>query len=231
MKVSTRWIAGGLTTAALVVLLAHLGTGKAAADAASNASAPPLPAAPGIEVTWFTPAQTEGPYYPVTKPADRDRDLVSVQGASGAPAGDVLELGGTLYGGDGIPVAGAVIEIWQTDNNGIYLHPGDRRTARRDVNFQFYGESVTAADGAYRFRTIIPGSYGSRPRHIHVKIKLDGRTLLTTQFYFAGDPRQASDSIFARLSDSQALIVDLDEQTAADGSPVLHGTRDIVLRM
>lgn len=226
-----RWTTGGLTTAALVVLLAHFATGRAAADAAKDASASQLPAAPGIEVTWFTPAQTEGPYYPVTKPSDRDSDLVAVQGASGAPAGDVLEFGGTLYDAGGMPVAGAVIEIWQTDNNGIYLHPNDRRTARRDANFQFYGESVTASDGAYRFRTIIPGSYGSRPRHIHVKIKLDGRTLLTTQLYFAGDPRQASDSIFARVADSQALIVDLDERTAADGSSVLHGTRDIVLRM
>ena len=224
-----RWIASGLVTAALVVLLAHLGTGKAAADAASDASAPPLPAAPDTEVTYFTPAQTEGPYYPVTKPADRDSDLVIVQGASGLPAGDVVEFGGTLFDAGGMPVAGAVIEIWQTDNNGIYAHPNDRHTSRRDANFQFYGELVTAVDGTYRFRTTLPGYYASRPRHIHVKINLNGRTLLTTQLYFAGDPRKGSDSIFAGLTDNTALIVDLDERTAADGNPVLHGTRDIVL--
>ena len=224
-----RWSAGGLVTAALVVLLVHLGTGKAAADAASDESA--LPAAPDAEVSYFTPAQTEGPYYPVTKPADRDSDLVIVQGASGPPAGDVVEFGGTLFDAGGMAVAGAVIEIWQTDDNGIYLHPNDRRTSRRDANFQFYGESVTAADGTYRFRTILPGYYGSRPRHIHVKIKLDGRTLLTTQFYFARDPRKAADSIFAALPDRTALIVDLAERTGAAGSSFLYGTRDIVLRM
>ena len=224
-----RWSAGGLMTAALVVLLVLLGTGKAAADAASDESA--LPAAPDAEVSYFTPAQTEGPYYPVTKPADRDNDLVIVQGASGPPAGDVVEFGGTLFDAGGMAVAGAVIEIWQTDDNGIYLHPNDRRTARRDASFQFYGESVTAADGTYRFRTILPGYYGSRPRHIHVKIKLDGRTLLTTQFYFARDPRKAADSIFAKLPDRTALIVDLAERTGADGRSYLYGTRDIVLRM
>ena len=68
-----RWIDGGWVTAALVVLLAYLGAGTAAA-----------------EVTYFTPAQTEGPYYPVTKPADRDSDLVAVQGASGLPAGEIV---------------------------------------------------------------------------------------------------------------------------------------------
>ena len=225
-----RWIAGGLTTAALVVLVAHLlGTGTAAADTASGVSAP-VPAAADAEVTYFTPTQTEGPYYPVTKPADRDSDLVVLQGASGLPAGDVVEFGGTLFDAGGMPVAGAVIEIWQTDDNGIYAHPNDRRTSLRDANFQFYGESVTAADGTYRFRTILPGYYASRPRHIHVKVKLNGRTLLTTQFYFAGDPRQASDSIFAGLADKAAIIVDLAERTGADGSPVLSGTRDIVLR-
>ncbi|MDE0026989.1 MAG: hypothetical protein OXP69_21465 [Spirochaetaceae bacterium] len=215
----------------LVVLLACFGAGTAAADTASDGSAPPLPAAPDAEVAYFTPAQTEGPYYPVTKPADRDSDMVIVQGASSLPAGDVVEFGGTLFDAAGSPVAGAVIEIWQTDNNGIYAHPGDRRTSRRDTNFQFYGESVTAADGTYGFRTILPGYYASRPRHIHVKVKLDGRTLLTTQFYFAADPRKASDSIFAALADKTALIIDLDERTGADGSPALHGSRDIVLRM
>jgi protocatechuate 3,4-dioxygenase beta subunit len=181
------------------------------------------------DVTYVTPAQTEGPYYPVTKPADRDSDLVVVQGASGLAGGEVVELGGTLFDASGMPVAGAVVEIWQTDHNGVYAHPNDPRTSQRDTNFQFYGESITAEDGAYRFRTIIPGNYGNRAQHIHVKVKLNGRALLTTQFYFADDPRTASDSIFARLADKAALIIDLDERPGADGDPVRHGTRDIVL--
>ena len=184
-----------------------------------------------IKVTYFTPAQTEGPYYPVEKPADRDNDLVDLAGASGTAAGDILEFDGTLYDGSGMPVAGAIIEIWQTDNNGIYLHPNDRGRARRDVNFQSYGEAVTADDGSYHFRTIVPGRYEPRPRHIHVKVRLNGQEQLTTQFYFDNDPTLASDSIFAGASEEQeAMIMQVDEGVDAAGSPALLGKRDIILR-
>ena len=90
--------------------------------------------------------------------------------------------GGRLYDAAGMPVAGAVVEIWQTDDNGAYLHPRDPDSWRRDVNFQSYGEAVTGEDGGYSFRTIMPGSYAPRPRHIHVKVRLGEQELLTTQF-------------------------------------------------
>lgn len=184
-----------------------------------------------IEVTYFTPAQTEGPYYPVNKPKDRDNDLVDLEGSGGSPAGDILEFGGRLFDASGVPVAGAVVEIWQTDNNGVYLHPDDPGTSRRDPHFQFYGESVTADDGSYRFRTIVPGHYRPRPRHIHVKITMNGRELLTTQFYFADDPYLASDSVIARATaDQRALYMHPDEGTGTDLSPARIGKRDIVLR-
>lgn len=183
-----------------------------------------------IEVTYFTPSQTEGPFYPIVKPQDRDSDLLVLGSASGRPAGTVLEFGGTLYDASGMPVHAAVIEIWQTDDNGIYLHPGDRDQARRDVNFQSYGESVTAEDGSYRFRTIMPGSYSTRPRHIHVKVRLEGRELLTTQFYFDNDPEMATDRVVASAGDAlQALIMELTESVDAEGNAILIGRRDIVL--
>lgn len=100
-----------------------------------------------IEVTYFTPAQTEGPYYPVSKPEDRDNDLYLLEGALARPAGTILAFDGSLYDGAGMPVSGAVVEIWQTDNNGAYLHPADSASSRRDVNFQSYGESVTDESG------------------------------------------------------------------------------------
>ena len=129
-----------------------------------------------------------------------------------------------------MPVAGAIIEIWQTDNNGIYLHPNDRGRARRDVNFQSYGEAVTAHDGSYHFRTIVPGRYEPRPRHIHVKVRLNGQEQLTTQFYFDNDPTLASDSIFAGASEEQeAMIMQVDEGVDAAGNPTLLGRRDIIL--
>ncbi len=180
-----------------------------------------VPAIAPIEVTYFTPSQQEGPYYTVDKPQDRDNDLVTFEGAAGPPAGQVIEFGGRVYDANGLPVEGITIEIWQTDDSGVYLHPGDPSTGLRDPNFQFYGEAVTAADGSYRFRTILPGLYEPRPRHIHVKVKLDGRELLTTQFYFAGE-------IDLRGNDA-AMLIDLQPAQDPQGSPILVGERDIIL--
>lgn len=197
--------------------------------ATPEATAPML--AP-MEVTYFTPSQGEGPYYTVEKPADRDNDLVVLTGAAGTPVGEILDFGGRLYDGAGMPVAGAAIEIWQTDSNGVYLHPNDSGTSRRDVNFQFYGEAVTGEDGRYSFRTLYPGHYEPRPRHIHVKIKVDGQEMLTTQFYFDNDPALATDSLFANArGDQLALIMAVVEGNDASGHPVLLGTRDVVLRV
>ena len=99
------------------------------------------------------------------------------------------------------------------------------------MNFQSYGEAVTADDGSYHFRTIVPGHYEPRPRHIHVKIKLNGQEQLTTQFYFDNDPTLASDSIFAGASEEQeAMIMQVDEGVDAAGNPALLGKRDIILR-
>ena len=114
-------------------------------------------------------------------------DLTALDGATGAPAGEIIEFSGTLYDRNGRVIPNATIEIWQTDANGVYLHPDDPSTAQRDVNFQFYGEAVTDENGRYAFRTVFPGEYEPRPRHIHFKVKLDGETLITSQFYFASD--------------------------------------------
>ena len=184
-----------------------------------------------ITVTYFTPAQTEGPYYPVNKPVDRDNDLFVLEGAAGRPAGEILVFGGTVFDGSGMPVRGAVIEIWQTDDNGAYLHPRDPSTSRRDVNFQSYGEAVTGENGSFGFRTIMPGTYEPRPRHIHVKVRLDGKELLTTQFYFSSDPAASEDRIFAGAGqDVGALIMEVEGGFDAEGNAALVGRRDIVLR-
>lgn len=196
---------------------------------------PPEPTAPlpkPIAVTYTTPAQAEGPYYPVAKPDEHDNDLTAVTGAAGPPAGDILEFSGNLYDAAGRPVSGAIIEIWQTDSAGIYDHPGDPNTVQHDMNFQFYGEAATAVDGRYQFRTILPGEYEPRPRHIHVKVKLAGQELLTTQFYFAGDPALAGEPMFNQTGgDGLNLVMSLAEGQDAAGNPILIGQRDIVLNM
>lgn len=177
-----------------------------------------------------TPAQGEGPYYPVKKPVDRDADLTVVEGAPGPAGGDVLLLEGRLLDESGSPVEGAVVEIWQTDGSGIYLHPDDPGVRDRDPNFQSYGESVTDAEGNWDFRTIDPVHYESRPRHVHVKVLVGRADVLTTQIYFDGDPRLDSDPLFAQLGDESRLLVAVVEQGEGDdGESVLIARHDLVL--
>lgn len=135
-----------------------------------------------------TPSQQEGPYYPVSKPSDRDSDLTKVDGEPGFAGGQVLDIRGLLVDTMGDPIEGATIEIWQTDENGIYLHPADPAVDDRDTAFQGYGESTTKADGSWGFRTVNPGYYEPRPRHIHLKILVDGVVVLVSQVYFSDDP-------------------------------------------
>jgi protocatechuate 3,4-dioxygenase beta subunit len=176
-----------------------------------------------IEVTYFTPSQQEGPYYPVDKPADRDNDLVDFAEAADSPVGDVLVFSGIVYDRGGMPVEGVVIEIWQTDHSGVYLHPNDPKFEQRDPNFQFYGEARTGADGVYSFRTILPGLYEPRPRHIHSKITLNGAELLTTQFYFSNE---------GTFSGAEAnLVIEIALAEDDKGNPIWVGERDIILDM
>ena len=159
-----------------------------------------LLAMPTAEVAALelTPAQTEGPYYPRRKPAETDTDLTRI-GSGASAKGQVLMLDARVVDPQGKPIDAALVEIWQSDHQGIYLHPDDPQTARRDTAFQFYGAARTDADGRVRFTTIRPPPYEGRPSHIHAKITPPKGVTLTTQFYFADDPGLARDGIARRL--------------------------------
>jgi protocatechuate 3,4-dioxygenase beta subunit len=151
-----------------------------------------------------TPAQTEGPFYPPVLPADTDFDLLaqgSVRYAQGQPAW----VGGSVTDLAGRPLKGAVVEIWQCDQQGHYHHPGDG--GRADPAFQGFGRVAVDAAGAYRFRTIRPVPYSGRTPHIHVKVRLDRHELLTTQLYVADDPGNARDGLWRRLSETDRAAV------------------------
>lgn len=198
------------------------GNDEATTSTTSPTTTDTLPPIPEDELPLpATPAQQEGPYYPVEKLDDRDNDLTVVADIGGTPAGNVLILEGRLVTTDGVPVEGGVIEIWQVDSAGIYLHPDDPKTADRDPNFQFYGEAVAAADGSWSFRTIDPGYYEPRPRHLHVKVRLDGDEVLTTQIYFSNDPDAAGLD--------ELLVASIGEETDAAGATVLVARHRIVL--
>jgi protocatechuate 3,4-dioxygenase, beta subunit len=145
-----------------------------------------------------TPSQTEGPFYPDRMPADTDFDLLR-NGASQYTQGQAVWLIGSVTDLLGKPVAGAVVEIWQSDNDGQYHHSSNR--GRADSAFQGFGKVQVGADGSYRFRTLRPGKYPGRTPHIHVKVKLAQQELLTTQLYVLGEPGNARDGLWNQLND------------------------------
>lgn len=166
-----------------------------------------------------TPGATEGPFYPTPamRLPDVDNDLVKIAGRVREAGGEVIVLKGRITTGDGAPLAGHRIEIWQCDVNGKYLHPGDDRSIVHDEGFQGFGHDITDADGNYRFRTIKPTTYPGRTPHIHVKV-LDGdRELLTTQFYIRDHPQNRRDSLYRRLSEQRAEMVSMDLRQGPEG--------------
>lgn len=146
-------------------------------------------------------------------------------------AGEVILVTGRVLDLAGNPLPGASVEFWQTDAEGIYDHPGDGGTANRDRSFQFYGTSIADADGRYLFRTVQPGYYEPRPRHIHVKVKLDGRTLLTTQFYFEEDlATLGNEGLFAQAGSlGSLLILQTIDNVEMAGSAVALLANDLVV--
>lgn len=178
-----------------------------------------------------TPAQTEGPFYPDRLPLDQDNDLLVLSDRLTPAVGTVTHLRGRVLDARGQPVRNAVVEIWQVDNNGAYIHTRDRNYPRRDVNFQGFGRFETAANGEYYFRTIKPVPYSGRTAHIHFKIKHGERELLTTQCYVRGEPRNERDGILRRVTDPavrEAIIVDF-APIAASKAGELAARFDIVL--
>jgi protocatechuate 3,4-dioxygenase, beta subunit len=158
-----------------------------------------------------TPAQTEGPFYPDHLPLDTDNDLLVVNDSLTAAVGEVTYLSGRILGPDGQPVRNAVVEIWQCDHSGVYLHSGSDNAPKRDKNFQGFGRFVTGSTGEYLFRTIKPVPYPGRTPHIHFKIKRTGHELLTTQCYIKGHPGNERDGIWRELGTTEkkaAVTVD-----------------------
>lgn len=177
-------------------------------------------AAPRLQAT---PAQTEGPFYPVIIPEDSDYDLLR-NGALDYPEGQVVWLEGTVRDLAGRPVSGAQVEIWQCDHAGHYHHPGDGD--RADNRFQGFGRFTVAADGRYSFRTIRPVPYTGRTPHIHVKVRLGSRELLTTQVYVADDPGNPRDFLWRSLSAEERAALTV---TFAPGNDGLDASFPIVV--
>jgi protocatechuate 3,4-dioxygenase, beta subunit len=150
-----------------------------------------------------TPRQTEGPFYPDKLPPDTDNDLIIVDDRRTPAAGQITHLSGRILDVGGRPIQGAFVEIWQVDNNGVYLNSADHH-ARRDANFQGYGRFVTGVSGEYFFRTIKPVPYPGRTPHIHFKVSVRGQRPFTTQCYVRGEPLNARDGVLNSIRDPRA---------------------------
>ena len=144
----------------------------------------------------LTPSQSEGPFYPVSLPRDDDFDLLR-NGDRRYGKGQAAWVTGRVLNPAGQALKGGVVEIWQCDQDGRYDHPRDG--GRFDPDFQGFGRVTVSAEGAFRFRTIRPAAYSGRTPHIHAKVRLGPKDLLTTQLYVEGDPGNARDFLWARL--------------------------------
>lgn len=180
--------------------------------------------AQAVPTRRLTPGQTEGPFYPLQLPQDNDFDLLH-NGRLAYRRGQPSWVEGVVTDPDGKPVSGAQVEIWQCDEAGHYHHPGDGN--RADEAFQGFGRVTVGKLGEYRFRTIRPVAYSSRAPHIHVKVKLGARQLLTTQLYVLGDPRNERDFVWRNLRDeAERAAVTVAFTLVADG---LHANFPIVV--
>ena len=155
-----------------------------------------------------TPRQTEGPFYPTKLPLDTDNDLLVINSGITPAVGEITHLTGRVANLKGEPVRNAVVEIWQCDNNGVYLHQGSDNAAKRDANFQGFGRFVTGSTGEYYFRTIKPVPYPGRTPHIHFLIKQGDKRMLTTQLYIKGFPQNEKDGIYKSLKGREAVTAD-----------------------
>jgi len=133
-------------------------------------------------------------------------------GTTGDPIGERIVVTGRVLDGEGRPVRGQLVEIWQANAAGRYVHQGDQHPAPLDPHFVGAGRCLTDESGVYRFQTIKPGPYpwrnhhnAWRPAHIHFSLFGTAFTQrLVTQMYFPGDPLLPLDPIHHSITDAKA---------------------------
>ncbi len=179
-----------------------------------------------------TPRVTEGPFYPDKMPLDTDNDLIVLNDSITPALGEITHLSGRVLGLSGSPVRNAIVEIWQVDNNGVYINTGDSNNGgKRDANFQGYGRFMTDSSGAYCFRTIKPVPYPGRTPHIHMAVSRNGTRLLTTQLLINGHDQNAGDHVLRSAGDAAAQRLLLADFLPLAGSKIgeLTVNFDIIL--
>lgn len=177
-----------------------------------------------------TPAMTEGPFYPDKLPLDTDNDLLYINDAVTPGVGTITHLTGRVLTAAGSPIRNAVVEIWQSDNDGIYKHSKSKELDKFDSNFQSFGRFLTDGQGRYYFRTIKPTPYSRRTPHIHFAVYVEGKHVLTSQILIKGYVGNAKDGLFNKIEKSRRDAV-LADFVPVQGSTFgeLQANFDIVL--
>jgi protocatechuate 3,4-dioxygenase beta subunit len=158
---------------------------------------------------------------------------------SGEPLGERIIVSGCVIDEDSRPMPHTLIEIWQANAAGRYLHSNDQHNAPLDPNFTGVGHTLTDAEGRYRFVTVRPGEYpwanhhnAWRPAHIHFSLFGPAfATRLVTQMYFPGDPLIPFDPIFNCTDDEKARnrLISIFDWATTIPSEALGYRFDIVL--
>ncbi len=185
-----------------------------------------------------TLSEVTGPVYGHGRIGELDNDLTRQH--KGEPLGERIIVTGRVLDGDGRPVRNSLIEVWQANAAGRYVHQGDRHPAPLDPNFTGAGRCLTDDEGRYQFVTVKPGAYpwknhdnAWRPAHIHFSLFGPAfSTRLITQMYFPGDPLFDQDPIFQSVRDPKArqrLVSSFDLETT-EPEWALGYRFDIVLR-
>ena len=168
------------------------------------------PRLPLIEVP-LTLSELTGPGPAISALTPEDADLTRNAGTSGEAIGQHIIVTGRVLDDRGTPVPNTLLEIWQANAAGRYLHKRDQWPGPLDPNFLGMGRCVTNEDGVYRFLTIRPGAYpwhnhpnAWRPAHIHFSLFGSSmRSRLVTQMYFPDDPLHALDPVFNSVPTAQ----------------------------
>lgn len=195
------------------------------------------PAEP-LVVIPHTLSELTGPVFPYRKIEATDNDLTRQH--AGEPLGERIIVEGRVLDEDGRPIPHTLVEVWQANAAGRYMHRVDAHPAPLDPNFSGAGRTLTDDSGRYRFVSIKPGAYpwrnhdnAWRPAHIHFSLFGHGfLSRLVTQMYFPGDPLMPYDPVMNSIPDPDARqrLVARFDLSVTEPEWALGFSWDIVLR-
>jgi protocatechuate 3,4-dioxygenase, beta subunit len=196
------------------------------------------PAMPLVDVP-LTLSELTGPGPAISAVTPEDADLTRNAGTGGEAIGQRIIVTGRVLDAQGAPVPHTLIEVWQANAAGRYIHRRDQWPGPLDPNFLGIGRCLTDAEGVYRFLTVRPGAYpwknhpnAWRPAHIHFSLfGPSWTTRLITQMYFVDDPLFDQDPIFNSVpsADARLRLIARYDHTVTEPEWALGWRWDIVL--